>query len=274
MKKMKRITLSGFFLTLIFILINIIDSYAYDGLLFRPLTANTFEPRVGVMYQFNDKKLRLDIGNSIDLLGFNLSDNSELRIGTDFFTYTRLRSEGNFKFPVETSDYFFGLNTSFKETIGEFEYSGRLRVAHISSHLVDGLAKDTVFSQMPFVYSREFVDLVGAATYKNLRLYMGFNYIFSTIPKDPKPINIQLGFDYRTPLNSWLSFLAGYDFKLNGFGNIYSGVNSLQAGLFFRTSGNIGIGINVYQFDGNSIHGMFYNHYENYFALGFQVYFY
>ena len=80
----------------------------FDKLLFTPLTANVFEPRIGAMYQLSAEKLRLDIGASFDLADLKLFDGVETRFGTDFFTFTRLRSERGFKFPVETSDYFFG----------------------------------------------------------------------------------------------------------------------------------------------------------------------
>nr|HPI19931.1 hypothetical protein [Candidatus Kapabacteria bacterium] len=44
--------------------------FSQESLLFKPLTANVFEPRIGSFYQFSDEKLRLDIGTSIDLFDF------------------------------------------------------------------------------------------------------------------------------------------------------------------------------------------------------------
>ncbi|HYF01921.1 MAG TPA: hypothetical protein VEC36_00985, partial [Patescibacteria group bacterium] len=140
---------------------------------FTPLIANPLEGRVGAMYQFADNKLRLDIGNSIDVYKL---PNRDVAFGVDFYTFTRLRSEGNFKFPVETSDYYFGVNFSSSSLRDSKKYydeesdrtyevgfkpSLRLRLAHISSHLVDGLADTSgKLEKKPFVYSREFADLV------------------------------------------------------------------------------------------------------------------
>jgi len=243
-------------------------------LLFKPLTANTFEPRVGALFQFGEKKLRLDIGTSLDLMNVYQQYKDKINIGTDFFTFTRLRSEGNFKFPVETSDYFFGINGSYKTEISKLPFSVRFRLAHISSHLVDGLAIDSIFKRRTFVYSREFVDLLAAVNVSDFRLYVGSQYVFSTKPKTPNPINPQLGFDYNEPINKWLRIIAGYDFKLVGINGVYSGVNTAQLGMMLQTEENIGILINLNAFQGKSIHGMFFMEEDSYIGLGFQLYFY
>jgi hypothetical protein len=247
---------------------------AYDGLLFKPLTANIFEPRVGAVYASQNDKLRLDIGTSIDLYDFKLSVKNETRLGTDFFTYTRLRSVGKFKFPVETSDYFFGLNATTKGVIGEYNYSARLRLAHISSHLVDGYDKKSIFATQPFVYSREFVDLAGTITFGDFRPYIGNYYVFSVQPDDANPMIPYLGFDYRRDLTDWLALVAGYDFKLGGADNIYTGISIAQIGLELLTSKNWGIMLSYYFYDGKSMHGMFYKEKDSYTGLGFQVIFY
>jgi hypothetical protein len=243
-------------------------------LLFQPLTANPYESRVGTTYQASDDRLRLDIGASIDLIRFG-NDNNKISIGTDFMTYTRLRSEGNLKFPVETSDYFFGINTAWQY----FDYKIRLRVAHISSHLVDGYADSTIFRKRPFVYSREFADLVATYEYKYdsnlmLRPYLGFNYIFSTQPKDVTTLVPQLGFDFDYKLSSYFSVIGGYDLKFHKDSRISQGANSLQFGILHKTSNNNGIFLGYYGYYGPSMHGMFYRDYDSYSGVGFQVYFY
>jgi hypothetical protein len=247
---------------------------AFEGLLFKPLTANTFEPRVGSLYEFQAKKLRLDIGASVDLYELYKKDSTEIRLGTDFFTYTRLRSVGKMKFPVETSDYFFGINSSMKTKIFNEDVFVRLRLAHISSHLVDGFSKDGTFNKMPYVYSREFVDIAIARDIKNFRPYIGGIFVFSTIPKNVNVFNPQIGFDYHHPVFNFLDITCGYDFKLTGTDNIYNGSNSFQAGMLLKTNGNFGVGINYYYYAGKSIHGLFFMDRDEYSAIGFQVNFY
>jgi hypothetical protein len=262
------------FIHILLLLLSFTSSRAFDNLLFTPLTANVFEPRIGSSYQFSSDRLRLDIGASFDLIDINTSDDIESRFGTDFFTYTHLRSEGNFKFPVETSDYFFGINFSAKKSLEDVELSSRLRIAHISSHLVDGYAYKDRFYKEPFVYSREFSDLVLAAQYDDLRVYFGWQVLFSKIPKNFSLNNYQFGMDWKHPVLSFLDIVTGYDIRLIGIDDVYTAVHSFQAGLYVAMSEDAGVALDYNYFEGKSIHGMFYNEREVYSALGFRVVYY
>ena len=258
---------------IIILLLVILPVTAQGKLLFKPLFANPFEPRDGSFYQFQDDKLRLDIGASFDLAKFKVAGR-DAAVGVDFFTYTRLRHEGNFKFPVETSDYFFGANYSMRFPT-KFPGYIRLRLSHISSHLVDGYTDDNYnFKREPIVYSREFVDLVWAQQLGDFRYYFGANFIFSKIPKDPNAITPQVGFDYSRELTSWLTFDMGFDFKLIGIDNVWQGTSAAQMGFTFWTSPNYGIFAGVYCYRGRSMHGQFHKDYDNYLGLGLQFIFF
>ncbi len=261
-------------LLLIIMMMPTANSLAFEKLLFTPLTANVFEPRIGSSYQFSSDKLRLEIGASFDLAKLDVFENVEMRFGTDFFTYTRLRSEGSFKFPVETSDYFFGVNFSAKRQIREIELTSRLRIAHISSHLVDGYAAGDTFLQSPFVYSREFTDLVMALGYDAFRIYLGWQILFSTIPENFETNNYQLGIEWRQPLFSFVDFIGGYDLKLTGIDDAYSAIHSFQTGLYFALSDNAGVAVDYNYYEGKSIHGMFYRDIDIYSSIGFRVIYY
>ena len=154
------------------------------------------------------------------------------------------------------------------------DFSSRLRVAHISSHLVDGYSKNGDFWKIPEVYSREFVDLTFAYETDNLRPYIGLTSVFSTIPDNISHFIPEIGIDYYYDINDWFRFQTGYDFKISGYDEIYSGINSLQAGLLFKTSKNAGIELNYYYYSGLSMHGMFFTEKDNYSGIGFQIYFY
>lgn len=243
-------------------------------LLFKPFLANPFEPRIGSIYQFDDEKLRLDIGYSHDLAKLNLSSGT-IAFGADFFTYTRLRSDGRFKFPVETSDYFFGVNSSYSTEIFDKELSFRLRISHISSHLVDGFSKSGIFEKMPFTYSREFLDFAASLNlYENFRIYGGLNYVFSTIPKNVEAISTQIGFEYNHKLNELFELVIGYDNKLLGIDSEFAPQNALEAGFNIITSDNAKINLNYFYYEGRSIHGMFFDEFDNYSGLGFRIIFY
>lgn len=246
--------------------------------------ANPYESRIGFIGQPSEKRLRMDIGGSFDL-SQSLYENSILSFGVDLMTYTRLRSEGRFKFPVETTDYFFGINSAirFKENGKSFfgdlfdgDEQIRLRVSHISSHLIDGYTDDWIFKSSPFVYSREFVDIMyRPGKINNFAPYLGLNYIFSTIPHNINKVEFQTGFDYSTQISSSnLDFVFGYNFALRGFDKVYSGVNSAQTGFKYNFSKNRAIFIGVYLYDGLSMHGMFFNQKDSYIGIGTQVYYF
>ena len=136
------------------------------------------------------------------------------------------------------------------------------------------MADDSVFSRLPFVYSREFADFVAALDLKTIRVYAGLNYIFSTKPKEFSPLNPQFGIDFEQKFSDWISIRGGYDFKLLGINEKFTPVHSGQAGLFLKTGDYLGVLLNLHFQKGKSIHGMYYNEDETYFAFGFQIYFY
>jgi hypothetical protein len=294
-------------------------------LLFRPLIANPFEPRIGTMYQASDKSLRLDIGNSFDLLSLYttkgvltkaiestdtdipvITESSILDIdntinevlnkstftakfGADFFTYTRLRSEGNLKFPVETIDYLFGVNgsmlwhTPHTTDSWQRDIGVRVRISHISAHLADGLANQQGFlSPTPFVYSREFVDAIGSIEFtevegskrlQSVRLYGGGTFIFSN-KKLTEDVNLtlpQVGAEYRRALISWADVFGAYDMRLSGVGGVSSAIHTAQVGVIFPQSNGYELMVSGYWYSGLSLHGLFYNTRDSYLGFGFQI---
>lgn len=249
-------------------------SFAFEGALFKPLTAAAFEPRVGSFYQFGARKLRLDIGASIDFAELYKSDSAEWRMAADFFTYTRLRSQNHFKFPVETSDYYFGVNTTFNANMFGTGFTGRIRLAHISSHLVDGYSTDGVFWKKPFVYSREFFDVAIAKQFGDFRPYLGMNFLFSTQPRDNGAFAPQIGVDYEKELAAHLNLIAGIDSRITEVKSKFRTSNSAQIGLLFKPVEHAGISLNGFFYDGRSMHGMFYRERDSYAGFGFQVHFY
>lgn len=249
-----------------------ISVWANNILTFKPLTANVFEPRIGSFYNLNDNNLRLDIGASFDLIKLNENSPSEMSIGADFFTYTRLRSENNFKFPVETSDYFFGLNFSSNFNLFEQQFQSRVRLAHISSHLVDGYSDKGVFVKLPFVYSREFFDITIAKYFiysddNYIRPYIGTKVVFSTQPDDVSLLQGQIGFDLIHLINTFTEISAGLNFA-NGEDILNT---SSQIGLNFKFIKNVGLFLGYHYYNGNSMHGMFYKEKVHYSAIGFQI---
>lgn len=241
----------------------------------QPFAANFLEPKVGFHYLFDIKKVRIDIGTSHDLIKWKTGKGS-FSIGADFFTYTRARSEANFKFPVETIDYMFGINGGFKSLSGQNELGTRIRISHISAHLVDGYydAKTGRWlnDREPFVYSKEFVELIGYYRTYGIRVYAGVTYNFHKIPENIKKGIIQLGFDYffdQLKTSTFTPFFA-YDFKLIGIEK-YTGSNIVSAGIKFGEPTSRGFSILISYFSGKSVHGEFYDLTESYVTIGINL---
>jgi len=252
---------------------------------FEPLIANPYEARMGFIGQPSEERLRMDIGASFDLI--EISKNGTF--GVDMMTYTRLRSEGRFKFPVETTDYYFGINSAFRfnnnPIFGEMfnrDEQLRIRLAHISSHLIDGYTEDWVFLEKPFVYSREFLEVIYKVNHgfydcyfpSIISPYVGVNYIFSKIPNNIESFELITGFDLHSYLTDDFYIKAGYNFTLKGFDDNYYGVSNAQAGIVYNFSENRAIFLGIYAHDGLSMHGMFFNQKDSYIGIGTQIYYF
>ncbi len=253
--------------------------------IFSPLLADPLEPRIAVMPWLDDDFLQLDIGTSADLVQ---SNNGRFAFGIDFATYSLLGRDDNFKFPVDTIDYLFGASFTWKQPLDKDnlpfdELSARLRITHISAHFEDGhydeeadewINEEQSPFGIPFTYSREFINLVLALSSEDYRVYLGYQYLFHTIPDNISRHSLQAGAELSTPGNTYLAA----DFKLlpewdrgknrtDGF----HGTWNLQAGWRLTVLGleNVRLAYNYY--NGLSRHGMYFYDSENFSSLGFIV---
>lgn len=245
-------------------------------LLLQPYTANTLEPKLGFEFKTNINELSLNVGNSIDILQFKLDEKNILSFGADLFTYTLLRSQSDFHFPVDAVDYLFGINFGYKKICDKHELGTRLRISHISAHFVDGhFDKDLNQwrdDRNPKVYSREFFELLPYYKINDFRIYAGLTYIYKIDPKNIGQDQYQIGFDYflSNLINEKITPYFAYDFRLlNIYG--YTGNNSLQAGVKIGNSTDKGFSIYLRYFSGYNIHGEYFDIKENFTAFGFNL---
>lgn len=245
-----------------------------DNLTIQPFTANILEPKLGFQFHLSKNELRLDIGNSIDVLRIQ-KDDEIISIGADLFTYTLLRSEKNFHFPVDAVDYLFGINSCYTKKIDENKFGLRFRLSHISAHFVDGHFDGTNNkwrdNMNPRVYSREFIEIMPFYSFHNLRLYAGLTFIFHVDPQFIKKDNYQFGFDYfgNEIYKNIRPFLA-YDLKVIHI-NDYSINHSIAAGLKFGKINGKGFSALINYYSGKSIHGEYFDIDKNYFAFGINL---
>lgn len=246
----------------------------YGGpLLFKPLVANTFEPRVGLIWHANDNRLRLDIGNSVDMIQYVfLNEKRLLTIGSDFFTYTLLRGEKNFHFPVDAVDYLFGFNVNYRDTLDNGVLSARLRLSHISAHFVDGhydgptgIWKDGL---NPRVYSREFFDLtIGFEPNDMIRHYAGLIYLWHVDPTNLPTTLAYAGTEIHTQVIAATNLFAAYQCTATGMRPRHE----LQAGTKIGNWNGRGTEVYFIYHSGNSIHGEYHDQKDEYSGIGFNV---
>lgn len=255
-----------------FLTISVLAQVFPGDLTIHPFAANSLEPRLGFLFQTGNE-LRLDAGNSMDIYRFEMGKNELGSLGVDMFTYSLLRSEKNFHFPVDAIDYLFGLNFCYKKSTDEYEYGARLRLSHISAHLVDG-NYDKENNQWkdgkePKVYSREFVELIPYLKLYSLRLYAGITYLYHVDPVELGKDNYQLGFDYfaENYIAANIHAIAGYDFKLTHL-TAYNGNHSLILGIKWGDAYGKGLSLYFNYFSGKSIHGELYFKNVDYSAIG------
>ena len=212
----------------------------------------------------------------MDIAQLQLNENSILSFGADFFTYTLLRGESNFHFPVDAVDYLFGINAGLRIVDDNISYGARLRLSHISAHFVDGhydgINERWRDGLKPRVYSREFIELMPFYQINSLRVYAGFTYLINVDPSDLGKDSYQLGFDYFAVglINKLITPFAGYNIKLVNIYE-YSANNSIQVGIKFGHPYGKGFSIYYQYYSGKSVHGEYFNFNRKYSAIGFNL---
>ncbi|MBM4174917.1 MAG: DUF1207 domain-containing protein [Ignavibacteria bacterium] len=233
-------------------------------LIYPPNFSNPFEAKVGSIFSLSGKGLQLDIGAAKDLIHIKSDKKNTFGLGAEFFTWSMLRSQSNFKFPVDAIDYFFGGYFSHRTSIKNIKISSRLRISHISAHLVDGsynsINKTWNNSLEPFVYSREFTELSSAIEWKQQKLYLTINYLFHAIPEVKSNLSFGTGAEFLlyTIKNPRAQLFGGLDIKFHKtYDDNYKSDKSISAGIHFGKWNSSGLRIIYNYYSGKHLHGEF-----------------
>lgn len=255
--------------------------------IFSPLLADPKETRIAVFNFLEGNALSLDIGSTTDLLRLRTADSLRtVSFGADFGTFTLLTKRADFRFPVDAVDYLFGVNFGYRQSImlGNVPstLSARLRFSHISAHFVDGHydsdREEWFDDRRPFVYSREFLNLVlaleSAADLGGIRLggraYLGAELLVHTIPEGFAAAAYQAGLELVLPRLGQLA-LAPYsavDFKLTSLGDAgtarltsaaFSGVTAVHFGVKIGELRERGVRLALTYQSGLETRGMYYD---------------
>ena len=106
-----------------------------SGSHFRPLLSNTQEAHFGVLYFSESANLKVDIGNSVDVINFSFpKDKLRLTIGIDFFAYAYSTSFKGNRLQIDALDGFFGGNAILSKNYDSGRFVTRFRIIHNSAH--------------------------------------------------------------------------------------------------------------------------------------------
>jgi len=177
------------------------------GLHLLPLKASFEEPHFGTMLYLNNLNLKVDIGNSIDIIKFNRNNNDIITIGIDFMAYALANSYAGHRLQIDAVDGFFGGNLSYSSGKMQNKSLFRFRYVHNSSHLVDGHydleLNKWVNNKKPIPFTRNYFEiLVGKETLiysAYLKYYAQFNYSILVRPSQLRRIAAGIGFELGLP---------------------------------------------------------------------------
>lgn len=259
---------------------------------FESLLADPKEPRIAVLAHLGDAGVLLDIGGSFDLLQVDVRRDSlsatTLGLGADFGTFSLLRRLEGFKFPVDAADYIFGVNLSSRIPLTSgtqpITLAARLRLSHISAHLIDGSFDleqlEWRNGRVPFTFSREFLQLTLALALPVARLYLGYEWLFNSVPVDVARHSGQVGIEMYAPLALLVAVVpfVAFDLRLSpiwrrelerseGYGSTFS----LQIGIKTGEVGTRGIRLTYHYYAGLSWRGMYFGDSVTVSAVGLMV---
>jgi hypothetical protein len=146
------------------------------------LRGSFLEPnRFTTAFDFKPGWYRLEAG-----YGGEIARISTIGIGAEGLIWSGLKAFKDFRFPVQTADYFFGVYSIFPLPIwgaNNLEaWKMRFRLSHISSHYVDGAGVTPTNTSSQF--SREFVSLEALfdkAEKSRFRLSLGLKFVFHQV---------------------------------------------------------------------------------------------
>lgn len=166
----------------------------------RPLTSSFLEPnRFATIYDHEATRLILEAGYGTEFLHTQNVD-----FGAEILIWSGLKTLDNFRFPVETADYFFGFNAVLPAFPAYPFFTSRVRLSHISSHRVDG-TKDSVIGGSSSKFSREFISFeiqyIPIFDELPIRAMLGVKYIFHQVTKVEPPVQLIAALEH--PLIKW-----------------------------------------------------------------------
>lgn len=217
--------------------------------MFPRLYADPYDTQLSLSKSLEEDRYIGRIGQTFYLLHLHPDSTDTQRrergmyLGLTGYSWTLLDRDGN-KFPLMAVDY---LIAGFMD----FHYrklAVRLKYSHISAHLGDKFFGEADASNLPRIYSREFVSGYIAARWKPILLYGAWHWIYHRIP-DVNPLNFQLGtvIDFGEPLRKGFSpYLAANAEWVGEFDYTANISAQIGARLFYQNGKAYRLALNYY----------------------------
>lgn len=256
-----------------------------DGLNFMPLKANNQEARIGILYYTSTTNLKVDIGNTIDLLSYELNaEQMRFTAGVEFMAYAFSKSYAGKRLQISAVDGFFGGNISFLKQSDNSKLLARFRIIHNSAHLVDGSydADNDLWidGKEPIPFTKDFGELTIAHQILTenvlLKYYGGLSYATLIRPNELKRMNYHMGIELAFPniagklFNNDVNFFLADHFFLDGTAK-YIGSNQLMAGVKIGSWNKKGIVFYASYYSGGDMFGTYYERKIAKFGIGFLI---
>ncbi|MBI5475707.1 MAG: DUF1207 domain-containing protein [Ignavibacteriales bacterium] len=258
-----------------------------SGLLISPLKTNIEEARVGLVRFLDRAQMKVELGNSIDLLEYSpANQNYSIRAGIDFFAYAFVKDHEGLYLQIDAIDGFFGGNISIASKNPTDKILARLRIIHHSAHLADGnywihtYPREWTKEGGPIPFSRDFGELVllHHLIYENeqLRYYGGISYTTLNRPAEYKRLAGLAGIELTTSrlnmsiFKQKMSPFFSYTMNITGTPK-YSPSHHAEIG--FKLGDPYGKGINLYisYYSGRNMFGEYYSERLKTIGAGFNV---
>jgi hypothetical protein len=240
--------------------------------LFAPLMANHEEPRMGFQQEFGSSTMKVAIGNAVQLFDYH-SGTDTVQCGLLFIAYAQANDYRGYRLKIDAADGFFGLSFSYNT---DSRLNFRLRMIHLSAHLVDGHFNDETMqwrdNKIPFPFSRNYAEIVAAYSVDmqswQLRPYAGVSYAPIIKPKVIKGFSALAGWELHSP--GMIHAYVAHHFSFLGTPT-YIGSNTIETGVKF--GGHSGRGLRVFLVYHNGWDNFceYYNERKEFVGAGFAV---
>ena len=237
------------------------------------------EPRFGILYYPSNENMKFDIGLPINILKFQINEHSYLTSGLQTSIRILSKNYSEKRFQIDGMDGTLGGFVTYTMNENKNQHIFRLRINHVSSHLVDGhwnSSTNNWISRHPLPYTQDYFEF---AYLKNINQVHGLIRYMSSIgysvfvrPSEIKRLIFNGSFEYYFKFFSTeileLKFtpLISYNLELNGNTN-YKVNHSLFGGLKLGELLGKGIIFYVSYYSGNNFFYQYYN--ESFHNSGF-----